>query len=381
MSNMEKLKDIKDALNNKFIEREKEVEAMLIALLSRQHMLMIGPAGTAKSALSAELSNIIDGSTYFQWLLTRFSTPEEIFGPLSLKDLENGVYKRNTQGKMPESHLVFLDEVFKANSAILNSLLTLINERLFYNNGQPVPSPLMSVIGSSNEYPEEGEGLEALFDRFLLRFEIDYIADESNFVSMLKGQGQQQEMPSISLEELQNMQFLCDVVSIPDDIYTTLSHIRTDLIDEGIRPSDRRFKQSLSILQAKALMEQRQDVKISDVLLLEHTLWENVEQKTMVSEIVHNHALDIVSRTIQTIEDDTNELLKASQNDSSTENVLEATQKMKRMVQELDELKVTYPGREDINATVQKVKGIQQKITDSILEPIDAEPSTKEMPF
>src|SRR5699024_6630740 len=179
------------------------------------------------------------------------------------------LYKRNTQGKMPESHLVFLDEVFKANSAILNSLLTLINERLFYNNGQPVPSPLMSVIGSSNEYPEEGEGLEALFDRFLLRFEIDYIADESNFVSMLKGQGQQQEMPSISLEELQNMQFLCGVVSIPDDIYTTLSHIRTDLRDEGIRPSDRRFKQSLSILQAKALMEQRQDVKISDVLLLE----------------------------------------------------------------------------------------------------------------
>jgi len=177
------------------------------------------------------------------------------------------------------------------------------------------------------------------------------------------------------------MLFLCGVVSIPDDIYTTLSHIRTDLRDEGIRPSDRRFKQSLSILQAKALMEQRQDVKISDVLLLEHTLWENVEQKTMVSEIVHNHALDIVSRTIQTIEDDTNELLKASQNDSSTENVLEATQKMKRMVQELDELKITYHGREDINATVQKVKGIQQKITDSILEPIDAEPSTKEMPF
>src|SRR5699024_1740421 len=101
MSNLNKLIDIKDALNNKFIERENEVEAMLVALLSKQHMLMIGPAGTGKSALSAELSNIIDGTEYFQWLLTKFSTPEEIFGTLSLKELENGVYKRNTAGKMP----------------------------------------------------------------------------------------------------------------------------------------------------------------------------------------------------------------------------------------------------------------------------------------
>ena len=97
---------------------------------------------------------------------------------------------------MPEANFVFLDEIFKANSAILNSLLTLINERLFYNNGSPVQVPLMSVIGASNEYPEEEEGLEALFDRFLLRFEIDPIADETNFVSMLKAAGQTMQMPS-----------------------------------------------------------------------------------------------------------------------------------------------------------------------------------------
>src|SRR5699024_2644579 len=108
-------------------------------------LLMIGPAGTAKSALSAELSNIIEESLYFQWLLTKFSTPEEEFGALTLKDLENGVYKRNTTSIMSEAHLVFLDEVFKANSAILNSPLTLINEILFYNNVHPTVSPLMTV--------------------------------------------------------------------------------------------------------------------------------------------------------------------------------------------------------------------------------------------
>ncbi|MBO1913292.1 AAA family ATPase, partial [Microvirga sp. 3-52] len=126
------------------------------------------------------------GTEYFQWLLTRFSTPEEVFGPLSLKDLEQGVYKRNTATKMPEAHLVFLDEVFKANSAILNSLLTLINERLFYNSGPPTRVPIISVIGASNEYPEEDENLEALFDRFILRFEVKRIEEEANFISMMK---------------------------------------------------------------------------------------------------------------------------------------------------------------------------------------------------
>src|SRR5699024_10820526 len=159
MANFEKLMEIKNALNGKFFEREKEVEALLVALLSQQHMLLIGPAGTAKSQLATELANIISESNYFQWLLTRFTTPEELFGPLNLKELEQGVYKRNTANKLPEAEISFLDEIFKSNSAILNSLLTLINERLFYNNGSPEETPIMTIVGASNEYPEEDEGL------------------------------------------------------------------------------------------------------------------------------------------------------------------------------------------------------------------------------
>lgn len=218
-TNILKLEEIRQSLNAKFYERESEVEGILVALLARQHVLLIGPAGTAKSALSAELAKIVEGSKYFQWLLTRFSTPEEVFGPLSLKDLEKGIYKRNTATKMPEAHLVFLDEIFKANSAILNSLLTLINERLFYNDSAPTEVPLMSVIGASNEYPEDGEGLEALFDRFLLRFEINFITDELNFLSMMKDAGQNKEMPAMTLEDLVQLQELTDRVVIPDEIY------------------------------------------------------------------------------------------------------------------------------------------------------------------
>ncbi|MFD1929528.1 AAA family ATPase [Sporosarcina siberiensis] len=368
--NLRKLAEIRDALNSKFYEREKQVEGILVALLSRQHMLMIGPAGTAKSALSVELAKIINGTTYFQWLLTRFSTPEEVFGPLSLKDLEKGIYKRVTTTKMPEAHLVFLDEIFKANSAILNSLLTLINERLFYNDGSPVQVPLMSVIGASNEYPEEGEGLEALFDRFLLRFEIDFIADETNFVSMMKGIGQTQEMPSITKEELTQLQLLTDEVFIPDEVYEALSRIRIELRDEGIRPSDRRFKQSLSVLQAKALLNQRQVVNIDDIEILENALWETVDQISTVSNVIRNHSQNAVTQSLYTIQNEATDVYYSMVQDHSPEAGMEANVKMKALLADLNQLKTHNQSRKaDINGLIDKVTSMQHEILDRILDP------------
>lgn len=365
-----KLEEIRQALNSKFFERENEVEGILVALLSRQHMLMIGPAGTAKSALSSELSKIIEGSAYFQWLLTKFSTPEEVFGPLSLKGLEQGVYQRIITSKMPEANIVFLDEIFKANSAILNSLLTLINERLFYNNGSPVQVPLMSVIGASNEYPEEEEGLDALFDRFLLRFEIDFIADETNFVSMLKAAGQTIQMPFMTMEELLHLQFLTDRVVIPDEVYKALSKIRVELKDKGIRPSDRRFKQSLSVLQAKAMINQRQVVQMDDIAILENVLWEKVEQKDAVSYIIRNHAHDVITQTLYSLQNEANEVFYSILQDQSSEAGMEATQKMMALVADLNKLKNHNESRKaDIDVLLNKVTSMQHEMLDRILEP------------
>lgn len=288
-----RLQQIQQSLNSKFYDRAVEIEALMTALLSRQHILFIGPAGTGKSALSSMLGEMVEGSHYFQHLLTPFSTPEELFGVLSIKDLEQGIYKRNTVNMLPEAHFAFIDEIFKANSAILNSLLTLINERLFYNNGVALPSPLMTMVGSSNEYIEEGEGLEALFDRFLLRYEVDYIKEESSFVAMLKDERVVQ-VPKLTLEELIHHQERVKMVNISDAIFETIAKVRTKLRDEGIRPSDRRFKQSLSLLKAKAYLEGRLDVSRADLVLLQHALWEHAEQREKTAEIILEVAHDTI---------------------------------------------------------------------------------------
>jgi MoxR-like ATPase len=370
-NNLSKLDEIKRALNAKFYEREDEVEAILIAILSRQHILMVGPSGTAKSALAVELAEMIHGAKYFQWLLTRFSTPEELFGPLSLKDLEQGVYKRNTASKMPEVNLVFLDEIFKANSAILNSLLTIINERIFYNNGSPVQVPLMSVVAASNEYPEEGEGLEALFDRFLLRFEVDYIVEGTNFISMMKDPVQHREMPTMTIEDLIHFQMLTDRVVIEDEVYNAFLKIRNELWDEGIRPSDRRFKQSLSVLQARALIRGRKVVLVEDIVILENVLWETICQKETVSVIVHRHAEDAAIQALDSIQSEANEVLDSIMRDKSAEAGMEATQKMGALVADLNKMKGRFKGREmEIDALLIKVKSMEQEILNAILEPM-----------
>src|SRR5712692_6341422 len=195
---------IREELNQNFQERAELIDGALCALLSGSHVLIIGPPGTAKSMLADELCQRIEGANYFQWLLTKFSTPEEIFGAVSLKALEADDYRRVTANKLPEAHIAFLDEVFKASSSILNAILTIINERLFHNGRQVGPVPLLTLFGASNELPEDDE-LLALYDRFLLRFVVAYIGEEFHFLKMLQAK-EPAERTTIALDELRQMQ-------------------------------------------------------------------------------------------------------------------------------------------------------------------------------
>ncbi|KAK2080083.1 hypothetical protein QBZ16_002479 [Prototheca wickerhamii] len=161
------LQRVIETLQHGLVERDTEVRLMLLAALAQEHILLIGPPGTAKSELGRRLARLFDG-VFFERLLTRFSVPEELFGPLSMKALERDEYRRQTESYLPSATVAFIDEIFKANSAILNSLLTIINERLFDNGSAREHVPLQCLVGASNELPESEE-LEALYDRFLIR--------------------------------------------------------------------------------------------------------------------------------------------------------------------------------------------------------------------
>ena len=144
MTPQEKLRKIREELRQTFLERSDLIDGVLSALLCSQHVLIVGPPGTAKSMLADEMCRRIISANYFQWLLTRFTTPEEVFGAVSLKALEQDDYRRVTSHKLPEAHIAFLDEIFKANSSILNAILTIINERIFHNGKDVVSVPLLT---------------------------------------------------------------------------------------------------------------------------------------------------------------------------------------------------------------------------------------------
>ena len=365
---LNKVNEIKKYLCIKFVEREELIDALFISLVAKQNLLLIGPPGTAKSELITQFANFIDGANYFQWLLTRFSTPEELFGPVSLSDLEQGIYKRNNDGKLPEANIAFIDEIFKANSAILNSLLTLINERIFYNNGGIVHSPLISLIGASNEYPEE-ENLSALYDRFLLRFELNYIQDDANFISMLSGNTYELKKPDpLTLDELYKLQFNAEVVMISKELIDIILQIRNALKDEGIFPSDRRFKKSLDLIKAKAALDGRTVAEFEDLAILKHGLWDEAEQIETVTEIVNEYTVDKVLEFIKQVEKECKELWEFLQKEKSYDAGVEVTAKLKQNLAELEKLKNEDPKyREEIENLIEKIKGAYSNVVETIL--------------
>lgn len=324
------------ALNERVYEKEQFVALALLTALAGESLFLLGPPGVAKSMMARRLKLAFRQGTAFEYLMSRFSTPDELFGPVSITRLKNeDVYERRTEGYLPSATVAFLDEIWKAGPAIQNTLLTLLNEKVFRNGASVVPVPLKGLIAASNELPAQGQGLEALWDRFLLRCLVGGVTDRGLFEELIassdESEPQVEEQWQIGDDEYAEWQQRASEVQIPYTIFEFIHALKEEiewynqrLLNEGgtaasatsfgavsggasergsawggaayggtaayssapLYVSDRRWKKSVKLLRMSAFLNGSDSIRLSDCALLTFALWSEVDQWPVVEEMV-----------------------------------------------------------------------------------------------
>ena len=305
-----------EALNHDVFEKEEVVKLTFISAIIGESIFLLGPPGVAKSLIARRLKFAFEGGKSFEYLMNRFSTPDEIFGPVSIQKLKDeDKFERNTDMYLPGANIVFLDEIWKAGPSIQNSLLTILNEKIYRNGEQEIACDIRGLISASNELPEKEKGLEALWDRFLIRYVVNGIEDRGNFNKMIseKLTCYDDNIPkSIKIKntEYKTWNKKIDDVEIPEEVFNVIHFIRAKIQDLSVEAenkvyiSDRRWRKIIRFLRGSAFLNGRKKVDLMDCFLIAFCIWDKPEQleemKNLIASTIkeHGYALNLSLKNI-----------------------------------------------------------------------------------
>ena len=292
-----KMEQATTLLERRFLERNELIRLLLLGIMSGENVLLIGPPGTAKSQLARAIAQLFGSEHWFDYLLTRFTTPDEIFGPVSLQQLKQDQYVRKTSGYLPTAQFAFLDEIFKANSAILNALLSILNERIYFNGREKEAVPLLFLIAASNELPDENDQLAALYDRFLIRYEVSYLQHASSYETMFNLP--KEPLPVVfSLFDAKDVQAAAKEVDLPEKLVYFLYRLKQELEEKEYTLSDRRLSKIAHVWKTSAALHGREYVSIWDTVFTPHMLWDVPEDLSVLKETFDQRFMEALKEEI-----------------------------------------------------------------------------------
>ncbi|MGW7514547.1 AAA family ATPase [Streptomyces sp. NPDC054796] len=373
-----RLRAISDELSDRFYERADVVRTLLVTLLAGQHSLVLGPPGTAKSELARELTGRIEGASYWEILLSKFTAPTRMFGPVDVAALARGEYRQIFDGRATTAHVAFIDEIFKCSTAALNETLGYLNERIYHpeSGGAPIRCPLIGAITASNELPA-GEDTAAIYDRLLVRIEVGYLADPSNFAALIRSAVGRPTAPARTTVELAALRHAVTEavpdVDVPDGIVDAVCTLRAALRRKELIASDRRWRQAVGLLQASAYLDDRTAVAETDLSVLTHVLWDSpAERPTVEREVLQlvnpdaKEALDLAD-AIEELEAQLDAMAGQSREALSEWVITKAHHTLATAGKRLEKLRAEAAGAGRSTAAVDRVIGRQRAVRTRVL--------------
>ncbi|GAA3027480.1 AAA family ATPase [Streptosporangium longisporum] len=286
-----RLRRICEEVSTRYLERANVIRPLVACMLAGQHSLLLGPPGTGKSEMARDITSRIEGARLWEILLSAYTDPKKMFGPIDVSALMSGVYQQVWDGRATQADIAFVDEIFKCGTGALNELLAFLNERVYHPEagGDPIPCPLISAITASNELPT-GEASAAVYDRLLVRMEVDYLSEPGNFAALLRSAvqaGAPTTPTTVPLADLQTaVRVHVPAVGVPDEVVDLIGELRASLRNAGLVASDRRWRQAIRLLQAAAWLDGRRTVTVTDLDLLKHVLWHSPAERPTVEREV-----------------------------------------------------------------------------------------------